>query len=97
VQLVRDRETSYDAEYGAPVATIRHEVWRYTNRHGGWVKEKSTRVLDRVLLPRAELRRWTWVWEPRPGGIGVAEKSITIRYRLPERFDPETAHGWLGE
>jgi hypothetical protein len=97
VQLVRDRETSYDAEYGAPVATIRHEVWQYTNRHGGWVKERATRVLDRILLPRAELRRWSWVWEPRLGGFEVTEKSITIRYRLPERFDPEAAHGWFGE
>jgi hypothetical protein len=97
VQLVRAQETSYDAEYGTPVATIRHEVWQYTFRYGGWVKEKSTRVLDRILLPRAELRRWTWVWEPRLGGVEVADKAVTVTYRLPARFDPTMARGWCGE
>jgi hypothetical protein len=97
VQLVRDRETSYDAEYGAPVSTARHEIWQYTYRYGGWVKERGTRVLDRVLLPRAEFRRWTWVWEPQLGGIEVRDRAVTVAYRLPPRFDPAGARGWFGD
>lgn len=97
VQLVRDQETSYDAEYGTPVATARHEIWQYTYRYGGWVKERSTRVLDRVLLPRAEFRRWTWAWEPQLGGIEVGDIPLKMAYRLPARFYPKAARGWFGE
>ena len=50
VQLVRDRETSFDGDFGAPVATVRHEVWQYTNHYGGWVKDRKTEVLDRILM-----------------------------------------------
>lgn len=95
MQLVRDQTTSYDAAYGAPVATIRHEVWQYTNHYGGWTKERRTAVLDRVLLAKAELGRWTWVWEPRLGGIEVGEKAVRIVYELPDRFESKTARGWF--
>jgi hypothetical protein len=95
VQLVRDRETSYDADFGAPAATVRHEVWQYTNRYGGWVKDRKTEVLDRILMARSELKRWTWVWEPRLGGIEVGGKAATLSYRLPDRFDPATDRGWF--
>ncbi|MEX0819161.1 MAG: hypothetical protein WD070_06200, partial [Pirellulaceae bacterium] len=59
VQLLRDQPTSFDAQFGEPVATLRHEVWQYTNRFGAWSKEKRTRVFDRVLMGKEELRRWT--------------------------------------
>jgi hypothetical protein len=95
VQLVRDKDTSYDADFGAPAATVRHEVWQYTNRYGGWVKDRKTEVLDRILMIRSELRRWTWVWEPRLGGFEVAGKVATVSYRLPDRFDPTTDRGWF--
>ena len=95
VQLVRDRETSFDGDFGAPVATVRHEVWQYTNHYGGWVKDRRTEVLDRILMARSEFRRWTWVWEPRLGGIEVAGEPVTISYQLPDRFDPSTGRGWF--
>jgi hypothetical protein len=96
VQLVRDQPTSYDSEYGKPVATIRHEVWQFTWRYGGWAKERRTKVLDRTLLPREELARWTWIWEPSLGGIEVGAKPITLSYRLPERPFADCVKGWIG-
>ena len=89
VQLVRDKPTSYDGDFGAPVATVRHEVWQYTNNYGGWVKDRRTEVLDRILMARSEFQRWTWVWEPRLGGIEVGTKPVTVSYELPEKFDPQ--------
>jgi hypothetical protein len=95
VQLVRDRPTSFDADAGAPVATVRHEVWQYTNQYGGWVKDRRTEVLDRVLLPRAEFHRWTWVWDPRLGGIEVADRPVPRTCPLPARLDPQKDRGWF--
>jgi hypothetical protein len=97
VQLVRDQPTSYDADFGAPVATVRHEVWQYANKYGGWVKDKRTKVLDRILMARSELQRWLWVWEPGLGGIEVGKKPVKLSYELPGRFDPQTARGWFGD
>lgn len=83
VMLIRDQPTSYKPGVG----TIRHEVWQYTYMYGGWQKEKRTRVLDRALLPVKELRRWTWLWDPRLGGIEVSSSPINIKYELPKRPD----------
>jgi hypothetical protein len=93
MQLLRDEPTSYDAEYGEPVATLRHEVWQYTYNYGAWTKEKRTRALDRVLLAKRLLRQWTWVWLPQLGGIKVGEKNTVVRYRMPERWNPTNAPG----
>jgi len=95
VQLVRDLPTSYDGTYGAPVATARHEVWQYANRYGGWVKDRSTRVFDRLLMASSELEKWTWVWEPKLGGIVVGEVPATVLFPLPDRFDPSSSQGWF--
>jgi hypothetical protein len=95
LQLVRDKPTSYDTDFGAPVATVRHEIWQYTNNYGGWVKDRRTEVLDRIILAKSEFQRWTWVWERRLGGIEVGTKPLSIEYDLPERFDPQTAKGWF--
>lgn len=97
MQLVRDQPTSYDAEYGQPIATVRHEVWRFTFRYGGWTKEKRTVVLDRVLLPRKELQEWTWVWAPQLGGIDMKTENRDIQYELPARFDAARDRGWLSQ
>jgi hypothetical protein len=95
MQLVRDQPTSYDGEYGAPVATVRHEVWQYTYQYGGWVKDKKTRILDRILMANKEFQRWTWVWEPRLGNIEVGKDPVKITYQLPRKFDPRKARGRL--
>ena len=85
VMLIRDEETSFEGEM-AGAATIRHEVWQYTYRHGGYQKEKRTRVFDRAILPRDELRRRTWLWDPQLGGILLTSEgdSRTIRYAIPD-------------
>ncbi|MDO4558351.1 MAG: hypothetical protein Q4C47_05245 [Planctomycetia bacterium] len=82
VALIRDEVTSHTAD----AATIRHEVWQYTYRYGGYQKEKRTRVFDRVILPRDELRKWTWLWDPRLGGLSLHSEgdSRTLRYRMPD-------------
>ena len=95
VQLVRDQPTSFDSEFGAPAATVRHEIWQYTNSYGGWVKDRNTRVLDRVLIATSEFRLWTWVWQPRLGGITVGEKPVTLSFELPAKFDPQIDRGWF--
>ena len=80
VMLVRDQPTSYKPGIG----TVRHEIWQYTHKYGGWQKEKRTRVIDRILLPVKELRRWTWLWDARLGGIEVKDSPVTIKYELPK-------------
>jgi hypothetical protein len=83
VMLLRDQPTSYEAE--APgAATLRHEIWQFTQRHGGWQKEKRTKVLDRVLMPRDELHQWTWLWDPKLGGIVVQDAPVALKYSFPK-------------
>jgi hypothetical protein len=82
VMLIRDKPTSYESDFPG-AATLRHEIWQYTWSYGGWQKEKRTRVLDRTMLHRDELRQWTWLWDPKLGGIEVGGKPVGIRYALP--------------
>lgn len=95
MQLLRDEATSFDAEFGEPVATLRYEVWQYQNRYGGWTKEKRTRVFQRVLLSKRELQDWTWLWDPRLGGIEIQGKPVQLDYELPARFKEGGARGLL--
>jgi len=81
LMLIRDKPTSYTPGAG----TIRHEIWQYTWNYGGWQKEKRTKVLDRILLQVSELRRWTWLWDAKLGGIEVKSQPVTVKYELPER------------
>ncbi len=83
VMLIRDLPTSYKPGAG----TMRHEVWQYDWKYGGWVKNKRTRVLDRILMQVSGLRQWTWVWDPKLGGIEVDKEPITIEYDLPRPGD----------
>ncbi len=83
VMLIRDKPTSYEAEFPG-AATIRHEIWQFAWRYGGWTKEKRTKLLDRVLLDRDELRKWTWLWDHRLGGVEVADRPVKIEYDLPD-------------
>jgi hypothetical protein len=82
VMLIRDKPTSYEGDLPG-AATIRHEIWQYSWNYGGWQKEKRTKVMDRVMLHRDELRKWTWLWDPKLGGIEVGDKPMTIEYGLP--------------
>ncbi len=84
VMLVRDKPTSYEGQMPG-AATLRHEIWQYTWHYGNWSKEKRTRVLDRILLPRDELRQWTWLWDPALGGVEVKDSPVTLRYAVPAR------------
>ena len=91
VMLIRDKPTSYEGD-SPGAATIRHEIWQYSWNYGAWQKEKRTKVLDRVLLHRDELHRWTWLWEPKLGGIEVTGEPKTIRYHVPSA-DEKTPNG----
>ncbi len=82
VMLIRDKETSYEADMPG-AATIRHEIWQYSFNYGGWQKERRTRVLDRSILPRSDLKKWTWLWDPKLGGIVIKDTPIRIEYMLP--------------
>jgi len=95
VQLLRDKPTRFDSQFGEPVATIRHEVWEYDQRFGAWSKEKRTRVFDRVLMAKRELRTWTWVWDPGLGHVQVGPSATTVRYTLPASFSPAKQVGLL--
>ena len=79
VMLIRDKPTSYESHMPG-AATMRFEIWQYAWKYGGWVKDKRTKVLHRVILPRGDLRQWTWVWDPQLGGIKVDRSGTTITY-----------------
>ena len=89
VMLIRDLPTSYTPGAG----TMRFEVWQYTWNYGGWVKEKRTRVLHRVLLQVSELRRWNWLWEPKLGGIELSAQAKTIDYKIPDKSELKKLRG----
>jgi hypothetical protein len=92
VQLIRDKPTSYEgASPGA--ATLRHEIWQYAWNYGGWQKEKRTKVLDRVLLPRGELRKWTWLWDPKLGGIEMKGQPVELKYEIAKPLKDATLKG----
>lgn len=95
VQLLRDAGTTFDAEFGQPVATLRHEVWQYTYQFGGWMKEKRTRLFDRTLLPVSELRHWTWVWAAELGGVELRDADLQIEYHVPDEWPAESPPGLL--
>jgi len=85
MMLLRDKPTTYEEIKNA--ATFRHEIWQYTWNYGGWEKEKRTKVMDRVIMNGDELRKWTWLWDAKLGGIKVGSKAVTIQYDLPKPDD----------
>lgn len=82
MMLLRNKQTTYDEIPNA--ATLRHEIWQYSWNYGGWQKEKRTKVMDRVIMDRNELRKWTWLWDPKLGGIEVGNRPINVKYELPK-------------
>jgi hypothetical protein len=97
VQLLRDKPTCFDAEFGAPVATLRHEFWQYANRGGGWVKDRKTKVVDRTLMAKDELRLWTWVWTAELGGIDVGTRRANVEFKIPKAFNVTEFPGLVAE
>ena len=79
--MVRDRATTYI--HGA--GTVRHEIWQYSANYAGWQKERNTQVFDRTLLPVSEIRQWTWLWDPKLGGIEIGTAPAKIEYKLPKK------------
>jgi hypothetical protein len=86
MMLIRDHTTSYESDMPG-AATMRFEVWQYDFQYGGWAKNKRTVVLHRAILPRGELSQWTWIWDPKLGGIKVAKAPLTIKYDVPAKSD----------
>lgn len=92
MMLVRDKATSYESDL-PNAATIRHEMWQYTEQYGVWQKEKRTKVLDRIIVSRDELHKWTWLWDPKLGGIEIAEEPVAVKYALPDRAAQKKGQG----
>jgi hypothetical protein len=92
MMLIRDKTTSYEGEMPG-AATIRHEIWQYSWNYGGWQKEKRTKVMDRLILTRDELRKWTWLWDPKLGGVEVGGQPLRIKYDLPKPSDERQLKG----
>lgn len=88
MQLLRDDKTSFDAQFGSPVATLRYEVWQFTNNFGGWTRDKGARVLHRILEARDRMHTRTWLWEEKLGGIRIADdgESVRLEYELDEKL-----------
>ena len=81
VMLIRDEGTTLDG--GS--ATMRFEIWQFEDRAGGYVKQKRTHVMHRLIMDRDLLRQWTWLWDPALGDIKI-EKSgtTTVKYTIPD-------------
>lgn len=83
MMLIRDKTTSYEADMRG-ASTMRFEIWQYDWQYGGWAKNKRTKVLHRVILPRDQLRQWHWLWEPKLGGIEVGKSPVVVEYEVPK-------------
>ena len=92
VMLIRDKPTSYEGE-SPGAATMRHEIWEYSWNYGAWQKEKRTKVMDRILMPRDQLRKWTWLWDPKLGGIEVKDRAVNVKYELPKSNSSQQLKG----
>ncbi|GHT35680.1 hypothetical protein FACS189427_05520 [Planctomycetales bacterium] len=80
VMLIRDQGTTLDS--GS--ATMRFEIWQFEDRSGGYVKQKRTHVLHRLIMPRNELCQWTWLWDPALGNVHIKKSGSTeIEYTIP--------------
>lgn len=87
MQLLRDDKTSFDQQFGAPVATLRYEIWQFNNNFGGWTRDKHSKVLHRILDAKSNVRKKEWLWVRELGGHTLREddSSIQLKYRLPKQ------------
>lgn len=94
MELVRDRFTTFDADpanpFKAPIATVRYEIWQFTNWHGGWTRDQEFKLLHRIIMAKEDFRKQTWIWEKSLGGLVVKKgaKPAYVEYQIPERYDP---------
>jgi len=81
MMLIRDKVTSYESDFPG-AATMRFEIWQYTWQYGGWAKDRRTRVMHRVILHRDQLRKWTWLWDPKLGAVEVKKAPLSMEYEM---------------
>ena len=88
MMLLRDKATTYDGDFGAPVATLRWEIWTWTNWYGGWTKDRDPKLLHRVIMDSRKLRTRAWIWDRALGGVRVKEGEATapILYTVPKQY-----------
>jgi hypothetical protein len=79
VMLIRDKPTSYESE-SPGAATMRHEIWQYSWNY-------------RILMHRDQLRKWTWLWDEKLGGIEVKDRALNIKYELPTSSSSQKLKG----
>ncbi len=79
VKLVRTNPTSYDGDFGEPVAVFRWEVWSFRKRTGSWVRERKSKVLRRFLVAKRKMAELRWRFTPALGGIDVAAGTKVTR------------------
>jgi len=86
MQLLRDKPTSFDRMFGRPVATLRYELWQYTNHFGGWTRDNRRHVLHRLIAAKSQLRKRRWLWVRALGGLRVEAKGPVsqLSFRLPK-------------
>ena len=41
-------------------------------------------MFDRILMHRDELRKWTWLWDAKLGGVEATSRPKTLSYALPQ-------------
>jgi hypothetical protein len=71
VKLVKTKPTSYDGEYGEPIAVVRWEIWSFRKYTGSWRREPRAKVLRRFLFPKRSLGELRWEFDPALGGVDV--------------------------
>jgi hypothetical protein len=79
VKLLRTNPTSYDGEFGEPVAIFRWELWEFRKQTGSWVKDRTVRVLRRYLIAKRAMDTMKWSFTGSLGGISVAPGATVVR------------------
>lgn len=91
MMLLRDKPTTFTDIPNA--VTLRHEIWQYSWNYGGWQKDKRTKVFDRIIMNGNDLRKWTWLWDPKLGGVEVGASPMLVKYQLPKASAKEKLKG----
>ena len=79
VRLVRTKPTSYDGDFGEPLAIFRWEVWNFKKYTGSWLKERKYKVLRRFMVAKRKMHELRWDFRPELGGVDVEAGSTVKR------------------